>query len=276
MIKHNAFFKRAVFFSALIAIILTGYAPCASAYTVTATAGEHGSIDPDGEVQVNSGENITVNMNPDPGYIVEDVIINGYQLGMSVSSWTFEDLKIDYTVHVTFKLKEVKWVNISGLVTLEDGTPLCTMVLANGQYMFTCDENDGIYNLKVPLDDNGKITLFCFCDGQAPFKKENMTSQDAADFDIIMYPVSPDNKAMEVSYQIDEAVENPDWVKISGTVMYGEIPLCTMILANGQYMFTCDENQGRYEMEVPLNEDGEITLFGFGDDFLQFKKILKP
>jgi len=275
LIKHNTFFKRSSLFSALITLILIGYSPCVSAYIITATAGEHGSIDPAEAVQVNAGEDITFTMIPDPGYIVENVLISGFQLG-AVNSWTFSDVSADYTIHVTFKLKEIEWINISGLVTLEDGTPLCTMVLANGQYMFTCDENDGIYNLEVPLDDNGKITLFCFCDGQAPFKKENMTSQEAANFDIIMYPASSDNKEMEVSYEIGEAVTNPEWVKISGTAMYGEIPLCTMILANGQYMFTCNENQGKYEMEVPLNEEGEITLFGFGDDFLQFKKIFKP
>ena len=28
-------------------------------------------------------------------------------------------------------------------------------------------------------------------------------------------------------------------VDISGTVMYEETPLCAMVLANGQYMFSC-------------------------------------
>ncbi len=30
-----------------------------------------------------------------------------------------------------------EWTDIVGKVTAEDGTPLCTMVLANGQHMFT-------------------------------------------------------------------------------------------------------------------------------------------
>jgi len=274
LLKRNNFFKT-ILFSAIIAGILIGYSNSVCAFTITPTAGEHGKIDPAKQVQVNAGQNITFNMIPDPGYIVENVSINGFEIG-AVSSWTFDPVNGDYTIHVTFRLKEVKWVNVSGTVTLEYDTPLCTMVLANGQYMFTCDENQGIYNLKVPLNDKGEITLFCFCDGQAPFKKENMTSQEAADFDIVMYPVSQDDKRMELSYEIGEAVKNPDWVKISGTVMYGETPLCTMVLANGEYMFTCDENQGKYEMEIPLDKDGNITLFGFGDDFLQFKKIFKP
>ena len=61
------------------------------------------------------------------------------------------------------------WVPINGNVRLADGTPICAMVLANGQYMFSCD-GTGAYSLNVPLDPNGQITLFSFADGFAPFR----------------------------------------------------------------------------------------------------------
>ncbi|MCP4113241.1 MAG: hypothetical protein GY749_48220, partial [Desulfobacteraceae bacterium] len=64
-----------------------------------------------------------------------------------------------------------------------------------------------------------------------------------------------------------------EWVTISGTVLYDEKPLNVMVLANGQYMFT-DPSDGRYEMDVPLAENGEITLFSFCDGFAPFKEIL--
>jgi hypothetical protein len=60
------------------------------------------------------------------------------------------------------------WVQISGTIT-KDGIPLCAMVLANGQHMFTCDPI-GLYRLSVPLDSNGKITLYGFCEGLMPYK----------------------------------------------------------------------------------------------------------
>jgi len=44
------------------------------------------------------------------------------------------------------------------------------MVLANGQYMFSCDPY-GEYQLTVPLDPNGEITLFVFVDGLQPYKE---------------------------------------------------------------------------------------------------------
>ena len=61
------------------------------------------------------------------------------------------------------------WVPAYGNVQLADGTPLCAMVLANGQYMFSCD-GTGAFDLDVPLDENGQITLFSFADGFAPFR----------------------------------------------------------------------------------------------------------
>jgi len=60
-------------------------------------------------------------------------------------------------------------VNISGKVLLES-TTLCGLVLANGQHMFSCAGN-GSYNLTVPVDTNGEIILYGFCEGFQPFKQ---------------------------------------------------------------------------------------------------------
>jgi hypothetical protein len=47
-----------------------------------------------------------------------------------------------------------------------------------------------------------------------------------------------------------------------------------MVLANGQYMFS-NAGTGEYELEVPLDENGQVTLFGFADGFQPFKQILE-
>ena len=41
------------------------------------------------------------------------------------------------------------WVPIQGNVRLQNGTAICAMVLANGQYMFSCD-GSGSYDLTFP------------------------------------------------------------------------------------------------------------------------------
>ena len=66
------------------------------------------------------------------------------------------------------------WTTINGTVTF-DGDPVNAMVLANGQYMFSNGDQEGLnigeYELVVPLDQDGMITLFVFVDGLQPFRE---------------------------------------------------------------------------------------------------------
>ncbi len=168
-------------------------------------------------------------------------------------------------------LYAAEWVDISGTVYY-NGQPLSVMVLANGQYMFT-DPADGRYNLNVPLDENGQITLFSFCDNLAPFRT-TLNSWEAVDFDINMSAASQGSPAMNIS--LSKAPSKDGWAKISGRVRNNEgTPLCAMVLANGQQMFTCNQD-GAYELEVPLDSNGNITLFGFCDGMLPYKYEIKP
>ncbi|MCP4345010.1 MAG: hypothetical protein GY795_05730 [Desulfobacterales bacterium] len=163
---------------------------------------------------------------------------------------------------------------ISGKV-LYNETPLCAMVLANGQYMFSCGENEGIYEMDIPLDENGMLTLFCFVDGFAPFSQE-LTWEQGANFDINMSLASPDYPRMVLNPET-EPIAGTGRFKISGTVAgEGGTKLCAMALANGQHVFSCGENTGAYELDVPLNTDGEIVLFGFVDGFQPYSYTFKP
>ena len=46
-------------------------------YMISAEAGEHGSISPNGEVKVGENENIVFTITPDEGYQVENVLVDG-------------------------------------------------------------------------------------------------------------------------------------------------------------------------------------------------------
>jgi hypothetical protein len=163
------------------------------------------------------------------------------------------------------------WTYINGTVSY-NGTPVCAMVLANGQYMFSCEENQGTYELEIPLDENGEIILFALVDGLAPFK-QILTPWEALDFDIEMQLASPDSKTPTVTSTVVESIDNPGWVEIEGFVSLEGTPLCAMVLANGQYMFSCDPN-GEYQLSVPLDPKGEITLFTFVDGLQPYKEII--
>ncbi len=61
-----------------------------------------------------------------------------------------------------------KWIDISGRVLLQNtATPVCALVLANGQFIFSCD-GSGNYGLNVPLDARGQFKLQVYADGFAP------------------------------------------------------------------------------------------------------------
>jgi len=164
--------------------------------------------------------------------------------------------------------QEPTWVSIQGNVELDDGTPLCAMVLANGQYMFSCD-GAGSYFLDVPLDANGAITLFSFADGFAPYSVT--LGPTGFPFTVFMDTAPPDSPLINVTSVAGCADNN--WVRLNGDIQsFAGDPLCAMVLANGQQMFTCGDSLGRYDLTVPADENGQITIFGFADGFQPFRE----
>lgn len=72
---------------------------------ITATADEHGKIDPAaGTVTVPKGESKTFTITPDSGYRIKDVLVDGVSVG-AVSTYTFEDVVENHTIHATFARK---------------------------------------------------------------------------------------------------------------------------------------------------------------------------
>jgi len=161
------------------------------------------------------------------------------------------------------------WVPVMGKVMFGT-TPLCAMVLANGQNMFSCS-GDGSFNLSVPLDGNGEITLMTFAQGFAPFR-QTITSAQAAYFTVDMVRESV-GRDLTASYNVTASTRS-GWTVISGTVDFNATPVCALILANGQHMFSCNTSLGRYTLEVPADNSGNITLFAFVSGFQPYKVII--
>ena len=62
-------------------------------------------------------------------------------------------------------------------------------------------------------------------------------------------------------------------VNISGSVANAAgTPACALILANGAFMFSCSP-VGTYSLDVPLDGEGQVTLFGFADGLFPTKYV---
>jgi len=82
-----------------------GVNACSSAgveYTITATAGPHGTIAPSGSVKVASGATQTFQIYPDVGYSILDVKIDGVSIGV-VATYTFNSVSQNHSIEVNFK-----------------------------------------------------------------------------------------------------------------------------------------------------------------------------
>lgn len=72
-------------------------------YTITATAGDHGSISPIGSVSLTKGSNQEFTFTPDSGYEVDSVTVDGSAVSTDGKSYTISDVQANHTIHVTFK-----------------------------------------------------------------------------------------------------------------------------------------------------------------------------
>ncbi|MDX9942854.1 MAG: T9SS type A sorting domain-containing protein [Bacteroidales bacterium] len=72
-------------------------------FTIVASAGNGGTISPSGDVAVEYGENRLFSISADSGYEISDVWVNGQSVG-AVSSYQFEDVTADQSIHASFEM----------------------------------------------------------------------------------------------------------------------------------------------------------------------------
>jgi hypothetical protein len=164
----------------------------------------------------------------------------------------------------------VGWFRITGTIS-HNGDPLCGLVLANGQFMFTCGDPlpKGNFDLTVPPDSQGQITLFGFSSGLTPFQQTIGAGSSLA--------AAGDCTTPWVTVKTVTNMPN-GYFKITGTIDFNRDPLCGLVLANGQFMFTCGDPlpKGDFDLTVPPDSQGNITLFGFSSGLAPFQRTFSP
>jgi len=72
-------------------------------YTITISHNEHGSVDPGDELQVQYGGDVRFSITPDPGYHIEEVLVNGERFG-NTAELLLHDIQEDMHIQVSFAL----------------------------------------------------------------------------------------------------------------------------------------------------------------------------
>jgi hypothetical protein len=135
-----------------------------NSYTITASAGLNGSISPSGTVVVNYGDNLTFNINPNTGYHIVDVLVDGGSIG-ATGSYTFNSITSNHTISASFAISSF---NISATAGLNGTiTPSGNIVVNYGaDQTFAINPNPGYHIVDVLVDGItvGAIGSYTFYD----------------------------------------------------------------------------------------------------------------
>ena len=133
-------------------------------YSITANAGEGGSISPSGSVTLANGASRTFTITPDSGYHIEDVLVDGNSAG-TVTTYTFSTVTTSHTISVIFAVTpsytiSESSVNIGehfgsgadGAITISSAANINTDTLTTGR---SCaDGGDGVAYIVTALSEN--------------------------------------------------------------------------------------------------------------------------
>jgi len=124
----------------------------ADAYTIVASAGNGGSITPNGAVAVNHGSNQSFTISASTGYQVLDVSVDGVSQG-SISSYTFSNVTANHTISATFSVKTYTItasagaggsISPSGSTSINHGASQAYSIAPNTGYSIASVTVDGV------------------------------------------------------------------------------------------------------------------------------------
>ncbi len=127
-------------------------------YTVTASAGTNGSINPNGQQTVTTGGSITFTATPAANYQVNQWLVNGAVVQSGGSTYTMQNVTATATVAVSFTANPTLTVlanpanagSVTGGGTFAPGSSVTVTATANSGYTFTNWTQNGIVQSTSP------------------------------------------------------------------------------------------------------------------------------
>jgi hypothetical protein len=157
-------------------------------------------------------------------------------------------------------------VDLSGTIRTATGQDICAMVLASGQYMFSCNPWGDFSLADLPRESDGTVKRQIYADGFFP-RIDRLVDTSLDELVVMTRSGNCPNYNTPYSPGIYPGSAG-NWIDISGFIRLQntQTPVCAMVLANGQHMFSCD-GTGSYNLHIPLDGNGQFKLQVYADGF---------
>ena len=127
-----------------------GPTPEPDTHTVTITHTSGGDVDPSGTVTVADGGSLTVTFDPDSGYRLSELLLDGVRVATGVSEYTISDITGDHTLRAVFSR------------TGGGGNPDPVRLVS---VEVTTDPNRTVYSIGDVFDPTGMVVTAKYSDG---------------------------------------------------------------------------------------------------------------
>lgn len=255
-------------------------------FTVTATAGEHGSINPAGENDALSGESIRFTFTPDTGYIVDTVTVDGVAVNISGNAYTMSGISSNSNIHVTFKKQDNSTIPSDNTIKLTDVDWSRDIIYINiSQKTIVSKE---VFD---KLSSTGKSCVF-YNDKikiMTPAGSSATVNGDSADLNVII-DGSGDGFDTIVDY-ISQSVGNIDYAALKmstdiawpdGTTlsynmgsMYAGMSLDYLVLKGDALASPTKADGSAAANHATVDNEGWICVYYFNDEYVAFCESLE-
>ncbi|WP_319523619.1 PKD domain-containing protein [uncultured Desulfosarcina sp.] len=231
----------------------------ANAITVSATAGEGGTITPSGTIAVDRGDSLTFSIAADDEYEIEDLLVDGVSQG-ALSSYTLEAITADCSVTAVFSPVNQAPVADAGPDQKVDEGQVVTL---NG--LNSTDADDGIAEFHWNQIQGDEVVLSGADEGQASFTAPDVDESGVA----LVFELHVTDYAGETT--VDTCIVNVTWVNEPPTADAGQAQTVNegdVVTLSGTG--STDPDDGIVQYQWQQTQGPAVTLSGSASDVATF------
>lgn len=187
-------------------------------FTITSIAETGGAIDPEGNIKVNKGDSQTFSINPDEGFIISDVLVDGESVGV-VSEYTIENIQANHTIQASFIQQFTITASAGDNGSIE---PVGEIIALQGENKTFTITPDICYQIEKILINDEEVEI------KSPYTITNI----GQDYNIIVSFASSEKKIRR--YNQAGELQNDDYTSIQ-TAIDDSLDGDTLIVCPGAY-----------------------------------------